>query len=92
MLTLCSVINQRLYLLSQLKTGELPSDSLQIVFHALILSKVESAQLQLQDSSPKVTNIGYAFFRKAKTTCLCHSDFFVSQLIDSDHKLEANLT
>ena len=33
----------RLYLLSQLTAQGLPSDSLQIIFHALILSKVEYA-------------------------------------------------
>jgi len=38
-----SITNQRLYLLSQLKAQGLPSDSLQIIFHALILSKVEYA-------------------------------------------------
>ena len=34
--TMLSVINQRLYPLSQLKTQGLPSDSLQIIFHAFI--------------------------------------------------------
>jgi len=41
MLTLLYVINQRLYLLSQLKAQGLPSDSLQMIVHALILSNVE---------------------------------------------------
>jgi len=53
-----SVINQRHYLLSQLKAQGLPSDSLQIIFHALILPKVEYTLLQLQDSSRKLTDPG----------------------------------
>jgi len=39
--TVLSVINQRLYLLSQLKAQGLASDSLPVIFHALISSKVE---------------------------------------------------
>ena len=76
--TVLSVINQRLYLLSQFEAQGLPSDdSLQIIFHALILPKVEYtlpaiAGLLSETDKSRLD----AFFRKAKRRGLCRSDFF----------------
>ena len=73
--TVLSVINQRLCLLSQLKVQGLPSDSLQIIFHASILSKVEYAFPAiaglLSESDESKLDV---FFRKAKRRGLCHCD------------------
>jgi len=73
--TVLSVINQRLCLLSQLKAQGLPSDSLQIIFHALILSKVEYASIAGLLSETDESKLD-GFFRKAKRRGLCHSDAF----------------
>ena len=84
-----SVVNQRLYLLSQFKAQGLPSDSLQIIFHALILSQVEYALPEIAGLlSETDKSIGRCFYKGKTTWSLCHSDFFVSQLIDrADRKL-----
>jgi len=81
--TVLSIISQRLYLLSQLKAEGLPSDSLQIIFHALILSTGKYALPAIAGllSETDKSRLG-AFFRKAKRRGLCHSDFFISQLVD----------
>jgi len=64
-----SITNQRLYLLSQLKAQGLPSDSLQIIFHALILSKVEYALPAIAELLSETWQIeARCFFPKGKTT------------------------
>ena len=56
--TVLCIINQRLYLLSLLKAQGLPSDSLQIIFHALILSKVEYALPAIGGLLSETTDLG----------------------------------
>jgi len=67
--TVLSIISQRLYLLSQLKAEGLPSDSLQIIFHALILSTGKYALPAIAGllSETNKSRLG-AFFQKGKTT------------------------
>jgi len=67
--TVLSVINQCLYLLSQLKAQGLPCDSLQIIFHALILPKVEYALPAIAGLLSETDRSRLdAFFQKGKTT------------------------
>ena len=56
--TVLCIINQRLYLLSLLKAQGLPSDSLQIIFHALILSKVEHSLPAIGGLLSETTDLG----------------------------------
>ena len=62
-------IQNRLYLLSQLTAQGLPSDFLQIIFHALILSKVEYALPAIAELLSETWQIeARCFFPKGKTT------------------------
>ena len=83
-----SITNQRLYLLSQLKAQGLPSDSLQIIFHALILSKVEYAFPAIAELLSETWQIkARCFFRKAKRRGLSHSEFCLSVTTGVDVEL-----
>lgn len=80
------------YLLSQLKSQGLASDPLQIIYNALIISKLKYTLPAIAGLLPQTdkSRLNVIFFIKTKCHGLCQSDFGINcQLIDTaDSKLK----
>ena len=76
-----TIINQRLCLLYRLKAQWLPSDSLQIIFHALIMSKVEYALPAIAGLLSETDKSRLDAFSERQNDVVIYSDFFISQTL-----------